>query len=278
MTSTNRTGPDARPDVPTAEPDHTLLARLDAVDARPDAVRLRARTYALLAEAEAEAGGAGGEDGDAPFGPVLDVGCGAGLAVAELAARGVRAVGLDLDPRMLAAAELRHPTGEFRRGDAHAPPFADASFGGYRADKVLHESADPAAVVAQARRVLRPGGRIVLTGQDWDTILVDAADPALTRTLVHARADRVPGPRTARRYRALLLDAGFRDVRVEVDTWVVVDGSLLPLLVGLAESARANGTITADGCRAWIADQRERANADRSFVAVPMFVAAGTRP
>lgn len=276
MTSTNPSGPDARPVTPTTEPDHALLARLDAVDARPEAVRLRARTYALLAEAGGDGDGDG--DGGAPSGPVLDVGCGAGLAVAELAARGVRAVGLDLDPRMLAAAELRHPTGEFRRGDAHAPPFADGSFGGYRADKLLHESADPAAVVAEARRVLRPGGRIVLTGQDWDTILVDAADPALTRTLVHARADRVPGPRTARRYRALLLDAGFRDVRVEVDTWVVVDGSLLPLLVGLAESARAHATITADRCRAWIADQHERADADRSFVAVPMFVAAGTRP
>ncbi|MGW9209292.1 methyltransferase domain-containing protein [Embleya sp. NPDC055664] len=78
-------------------------------------------------------------------------------------------------------------------------------FGGYRADKVLHESADPEAVVAEARRVLRPGGRIVLTGQDWDTILVDR-------------------------------------------------------------------------CRARIADQHERAEADRSFVTVPMFVAAGTRP
>ncbi|MFF1345685.1 methyltransferase domain-containing protein [Streptomyces sp. NPDC058322] len=37
---------------------------------------------------------------------------------------------------------------------------------GYRADKVIHELAEPERALAEARRVLRPGGRIVLLGQD----------------------------------------------------------------------------------------------------------------
>ncbi|MEU8149944.1 hypothetical protein [Nonomuraea sp. NPDC048901] len=58
-----------------------------------------------------------------------------------------------------------------------------------------------------------PGGRIVLIGQDWDTLVIDSDDPALTRTIVHARADQVTSPRAARSYRNLLLDAGFEDDR-----------------------------------------------------------------
>jgi hypothetical protein len=57
--------------------------------------------------------------------------------------------------------------------------------------------------VAEARRVLCPGGRIVLVGQDWDTIMVDSDDAALTRTIVHARADILSTPRAGRQYRNL---------------------------------------------------------------------------
>jgi hypothetical protein len=91
-----------------------------------------------------------------------------------------------------------------------------------------------------------------------------------------ARADQVASLRAARQYRNLLLDAGFRDVTVEVHTGVFLDGSFLPVLTRLAEACCEHGAITrAD---AWIADQRERARADRLFTAVPIFMAAATRP
>ncbi|WP_308267952.1 methyltransferase domain-containing protein [Yinghuangia soli] len=106
--------------------------------------------------------------------------------------------------------------------------------------QVFHELVDPARALAEARRVLAPRGRIVLTGQDWDAVVVDSEDHLLTRTLIHARADLVVGPRTARRYRNLLLDTGFVDVTVTVHTTVLTD-------------------------------------ADRILVAIPMFTAAATR-
>ncbi|MFE1933404.1 hypothetical protein ACFW95_24200 [Streptomyces sp. NPDC059474] len=53
------------------------------------------------------------------------------------------------------------------------------------------------AALAEARRVLVPGGRVVLVGQDWEALVVDADDAALTRTIVHARAGLVPAPRAA---------------------------------------------------------------------------------
>ncbi|MEO3825716.1 methyltransferase domain-containing protein [Actinomadura sp. B10D3] len=241
-----------------------LIPQLDAVDASPGAAELRTRTYELLRSA--------------PGSLVVDVGCGAGRAVAELADQGVRAMGIDVDDTMIALARKRWPDGEFRTGDAYALPLGDGEAAGYRADKVVHTLADPGRALAEARRVLAPGGRIVLCGQDWDMFAVDSADPELTRTIVRERADLVASPRAARRHRNLLLDAGFREVTVEVHTGVFTDDSFLPVLTRLAETCREHGAITDAQAGAWIADQRERARTDRLFAAVPFFLAAATRP
>ncbi|KAK1185470.1 methyltransferase domain-containing protein [Streptomyces sp. NBS 14/10] len=241
-----------------------LIALLDAADRLPGAKDLRALSYDLL-------GAAAGEW-------VVDVGCGAGRAVAELAEQGVKAVGVDPSERMIAVARGRWPEGDYRIAGAYELPLQDASVDGYRADKVFHELSEPERALAEARRVLVPGGRIVLVGQDWDTFVIDSADPALTRTIVHARADLTAGPRAARRYRNLLLDACFDDVTVEVHTGVFTGPTMLPLLTGLAEGACSVGAVTRGQADSWIAEQRERAEADRVFLALPIFVAAATAP
>jgi ubiquinone/menaquinone biosynthesis C-methylase UbiE len=224
----------------------TLLTMLDALDDLPQAVQLRERSYRDLGDT------------------VVDVGCGGGRAVGELRRRGVRAVGVDLDPEMVETATRRWPDAEFHVADATALPLADGSVAGYRADKVLHALAAPDAAVAEARRVLEPGGRAVLLGQDWDTIVIDSDDPALTRALVHARADGVPSPRAARRYRNLLLDNGFADVTVEVHTYVFTGSKVLPMLRAMDDGH-------------WFEEQAALASADRLFVALPVFLAFGAR-
>jgi len=243
-----------------------LIARLDAYDADPAAVRLRTRSYELLGD---------------PAGLVADVGCGAGLAVAELAERGVRAVDVDVSEQMIELARRRRPGADFRIGGACDLPFEDGALAGYRADKVLHELADPARALAEARRVLAPGGRIVLVGQDWDAFVIDSSDPELTRRIVHARAERIPSPRVARAHRSLLLDAGFEDVVVEVHTGVFAGQGAEPMfgvLTAAAEAACASGAVTRAEADGWLAEQRDRVRADRFLLAVPMFAAAATRP
>ena len=248
----------------SSEATEALIAQLDAVDESPGAGALRARSYELL--------------GVARGAPVVDVGCGAGRAVAELADRGVPVLGIDVSDQMIALARERWPGGEFRVGDAYALPLGDGEAAGYRADKVIHALADPRRALGEARRVLATGGRIVVCGQDWDTFVTDSSDPELTRTIVARRADQVPSPRAARQYRNLLLDSGFRDVTVEVHTGVFTDGSFLPVLTRLAEVCRERGAITPAEADRWIADQRERAGTDRLFAAVPFFMAAATSP
>src|ERR1700733_3350012 len=202
----------------------TLISQLDATEAMPAAARLRARSYQLLRLP--------------PDGTVVDVGCGAARAVSELAGHAAHAIGVDPDPAMLAAARRRFPGIDVRAADTAALPLGDGQAHGYRADKVYHILPDPQAALAEARRVLVPGGRIALLGQDWDTLVIDSNQPELTRRIVHTRAGTLPPPRIARAYRNLLLDAGFGDVGIEVHTLVFTDPAMLPVPVAHAAAAR----------------------------------------
>lgn len=240
------------------------LAALDRFESEPGAVRLRQRTYQLLDLP--------------PGGRVADVGCGTGRAAAELAGLGYAAVGVDADPAMIELARSRHPGGDYRVAAAEHLPFDDAGLAGYRADKVLHELADPMAALIEARRVLRPGGRVVIAGQDWDLIGVADDDPVLARTMVHARTDTLPSGLAARRAPAILADLGFADVVTEAHTAVITRLELAgAFLSGLAGAATAAGAVSPEQAERWLAAQDARAASGRLLVVVPILVTAAVR-
>ncbi len=94
---------------------------------------------------------------------VLDLACGTGVAAAAAAGRGAQPVGLDFSAAMLSVARAAHPQIRFEEGDAEALPFADASFDAVVSNFGVHHVPDPVQALAQARRVLRPGGRAAFT-------------------------------------------------------------------------------------------------------------------
>ena len=101
----------------------------------------------------------------APIGDLLDVGCGRGAILKLLASRANRAVGVDIDAnaRQLARAELMLagiPNCSLRKGDMYRLPFADAEFNTIIIDDVLADARKPVVALQEARRLLRPGGRL----------------------------------------------------------------------------------------------------------------------
>ena len=97
-------------------------------------------------------------------GALLDVGCGRGATLAELARQeNWNLFGLDPDPAMAARAAENCPAACIRTGGAEAIPFADASFDAVLMECVFSLLDDPAETARELRRVLRPGGVLLLT-------------------------------------------------------------------------------------------------------------------
>ena len=96
---------------------------------------------------------------------VADLGAGTGALAARLAPFAGRVIGVDRSEEMLEAASARlRDTGnvELRRGELESLPLEDATVDVAFLALVLHYVVEPAAVLAEARRVLKPGGRVVV--------------------------------------------------------------------------------------------------------------------
>ena len=103
----------------------------------------------------------------APVGDLLDVGCGRGAILKLLASRANRSVGVDIDAnaRQLARAELMLagiPDCSLRKGDMYRLPFGDGEFNTIIIDDVLADASRPVQALEEARRLLKPGGRLFI--------------------------------------------------------------------------------------------------------------------
>ena len=94
---------------------------------------------------------------------LLDVASGPGYVAAAAAAVGAVATGVDFSSAMVRLAASRYPGLGFQEGDAEALPFAEASFDAVTINFGVLHLARPDMALAEARRVLVPGGRVALT-------------------------------------------------------------------------------------------------------------------
>lgn len=94
---------------------------------------------------------------------VLDVGTGTGTVAALAAGRGARVTAVDAEPSMVVATAARLPEADVRQAILPVLPFPDATFDAVVANFVINHVGDPAAAVAELRRVTRPGGRVAVT-------------------------------------------------------------------------------------------------------------------
>jgi SAM-dependent methyltransferase len=147
----------------------------------------------------------------------LDIGTGPGLLAHEMAAvlgSGGRVDGVDLSESMLAIAGRREPAAGAAPVELHQVaslelPFADASFDVAVSTQVYEYVEDMPGALAEARRVLRPGGRMVVLDTDWDSIVWHATDPERMRRVLAVWDEHLADAHLPRRLVRLLTDAGF---------------------------------------------------------------------
>jgi SAM-dependent methyltransferase len=161
-----------------------------------------------------------------PDAKLLDVGCGS----AWLAGHFSDYTGIDGSPEAVAAAAAKGRT--IVHGDVNNPlPFDDATFDGVVLKDLLEHVADPVAVVREARRVLKPGGRVFASSPD--------AQRWVWNDYTHRR------PFTRRAFRLLFADQDFEVERAGYE-------SVMPGTSVLARRTRAKRRPAPLRAAAWL--------------------------
>jgi arsenite methyltransferase len=212
---------------------------------------------------------------------VLDVGCGPGFYVAELLERvgpGGAVVGVDASPQMLGLAAHRcegHGNVTFHEAPATSLPVGDESVDAALSVQVLEYVGDVDTALAEMRRVLRPGGRVVLWDVDWSTVTWHSTAPARMDRVLHAFDAHLTHPTLPRTLAARLRSTGFDAVTAEGHAFTTTE--LDPEAYGPALLSMIRHFVTGrEGideaeARAWEAEQRELGERGEFFFSCVQF-------
>jgi len=218
--------------------------------------------------------------GPRPGGRYLDVGGGTGDDARLLEhTYGIDAVVVDASARMISEARRRGSRAVV--GSAERLPFANEAFDGCSSDRTFQHLADPERALAEMARVARPGGRIVVADPDYDTQVVDVADQALARRVLHYRADHMIRNATlAHTMPGLFVRAGLHDVALEAMTLIVRDPEAVDHVMGLrswAADGHERGEVSQDDARAWPEAFDAAVASGRFLYALTFFITSGGR-
>jgi 2-polyprenyl-3-methyl-5-hydroxy-6-metoxy-1,4-benzoquinol methylase len=181
---------------------------------------------------------------------VLDVGCGPGDLAAAAATLGADTVGIDVAPSMVRRAAIAHPTIPFRVGSFEAIPAGEGTFDALVGNFVVNHVGRPETALAEARRVLRPGGHLALSA--WDAPRLNRVLGLFTDAVAVSAAPPPPGVpagpthfRSDGELRALFNGAGFEAVGISRMMFEAAVPDLDALWHGVLDSAvRIPPTIT----------------------------------
>ena len=210
---------------------------------------------------------------------VLDLGCGTGVVTRAIAARDGFAgtvTGIDQSPEFIAAAaRLAADDGfgdrvEFVVGDAHALDFQSATFDAAVAHTLVSHVRDPLEVLAEAARVIRPGGCVAVFDGDYASLTFGCDDPELGQAMERAvQSIIMSSPRVMRELPRLLPKAGLELMATQAHVYAEAGSS--SFLLNLAETygplAASTGLVPATDVDAWLADQRRSAEDGTFFAA-----------
>ena len=234
--------------------DADAASRVEAAYTTPDIVAQRDRVRAALALEPGE--------------QVLDVGVGPGFLAAEMAAEvgpDGRVCGIDTSAAMLDVAARRNPgaqaaTLELELGGVERIPYAEESFDVVVTTQVLEYVPDIPGALAEMRRVLKPGGRLLVLDTDWDSLVWHAPDEELMARVLDAWEGHLADPHLPRSLGRSLREAGFVGGPPTVlpllnagDPRDSFSGSLLGLVAGYVVDR--NG-LTSEEVEAWAESMR----------------------
>ena len=255
--------------------DAAAASSLELLYITPDVVAQRARVLDLLAPAAGER--------------ILDIGVGPGFLaydIARLVAEKGEVVGLDLSPAMTATASRRLAEFAWARvaqGDAEKLPFPDAVFDAAVCTQVYEYVADMPGALRELRRVLKPGGRVLILDTDWRSIVWHSSDSARMDRVLACWDGHLSDPHLPARLGPLLRTAGLQIRRVEIvpmltPSWQPV-GYAAGIMRTISNYARNNGArfgLREEEIAAWWTDQQALIERNEFFFSLNRYMFLAT--
>jgi SAM-dependent methyltransferase len=221
---------------------------------------------------------------------VLDLGCGTGVVARALASRpglAARITAADHSAALLQAArrfaadEGLADAVDFMQADALAVPLPDASFDAVIAHTLVSHVGDPAAVVAEAARLLRAGGRLAVFDGDYASLTFAHPDERLARAAEEGLiAVLVEQPRVMRDLPRLLAKAGLELTSATPHAYADIGSAsfFLNMAQSYAPLAAGAGALSVDDADAWLAGLRDAAEHGTFFGASNYYTYIARRP
>lgn len=224
-----------------------------------------------------------------PGGVALEVGCGPGILVDGLYERVTEdgsIHGLDLNPHFIEVAERRAEllnisNSTYSTGDCHELPYRNEMFDAIVAEKLLMHVAPLAPVLGEMKRVLAPGGRLVVTDYDPYTIMAAGPDPAVTARIMASAARVYASPLASRETAHVCREVGFEVETVRGYLQVFEDPDI-PTVAGVPEvwsdHAAAGRQVEPGTARRWLSMVELAAREGRFMIAIPYVITVAVKP
>lgn len=221
-----------------------------------------------------------------PGDSLCDVGCGAGDELARLATLvgpSGRAVGVDPSEVMLDEARLRAEAAgvsvELHATDGRATGLQDQSFDAVRIERVVQHVGDIDGFLAEAYRLVKPGGRVAIADTDWGSLMVHPGDPDLGKRLKNVfESGPWAEPFAGRKLHGAMQVAGFIDVVSEPFFIRAEPGLMTVSIAGVIQRLTKTGVADEKEMREFSVAIEAALSDGSGLWAFISFAAVGTRP